>query len=142
MSANVGITLDHSAPNHVDAQPTVRILFDPALVSTLATRRLATASVPHIAWPLELIGGHLAVLEQDSLDEVTQAVNVLLHTPRGARVLAPDFGIDDPTFTEGLDTDEVLTQVAAYEDRAVVDVVETVADDTGVVTTRLEIDLA
>lgn len=100
------------------------------------------ADIPHLAWPLRLANGTLATVEQDTLTDVTQCVNVLLHTPRGARVLLPDYGIEDPTFTDGLDLDEVLEQVADYEERADVTVLELVDSDSGESTTRLQVDLA
>jgi hypothetical protein len=60
-----------------------------------------------------------------------------------ARVLLPDFGMDDPTFTDGLDLDEVIDQAAEYEERAVIDVDVTILDDlTGEAVTRLKVDLA
>lgn len=99
--------------------------------------------VPHAAWPPRLdANGHLVAVEQDTLEEVTQCVRVLLATPRGARVLEPEFGIEDPTFTDGLDIDELVDQAAEYEERAVIDVTEVVNTDTGESTTRLLIDLA
>jgi phage baseplate assembly protein W len=100
------------------------------------------AEVPHLAWPLRLIGGQLAAVEQDTLAEVTQCVNVLLRTPRGARVLLPDFGVEDPSFVDGLDIDDALAQVARYEPRAVVDVDDDYIDEAGVQRTRLIVDLA
>ena len=96
----------------------------------------------HVAWPLRLSAGGLAVVEQDTLDDVTQCVSVLLHTQVGARVLEPDFGIEDPTFSDGLDVDEVVEAAADYEPRAAIDVIDLVDDGTGQSVTRLSVDLA
>lgn len=58
---------------------------------------------PHLAFPLELSDdGRLVVHEQDTLEDVRSCVRVLLRTPLGARPLAPDVGVPDPTFTRGI----------------------------------------
>lgn len=103
---------------------------------------MSAVEIPHTRWPMSIEDGRLAVVEQDTLTEVVQCVNVLLHTQRGDRVLLPDFGIDDPTFADGIDVDQVIDQAATYEDRAHVEWVDTVADDPSQITTRLEVDLA
>ena len=59
-------------------------------------------AVPHLAWPLRLDGPRLATVEQDTIEDVRQAVHAVAVTPRGARPLAPDVGVDDPTFTLGV----------------------------------------
>lgn len=72
--------------------------------------------IPHIAFPLrQAADGTLAAVEQDSLDDVRQCVHVLLRTPLGARPLAPDTGVEDPTFSQGVDPDELATRLAGED---------------------------
>jgi phage baseplate assembly protein W len=100
-------------------------------------------TVPHLTWPLRVVAGHLDCIEQDTLRDVTQCVHVLLRTPRGARVLLDDFGVTDTAWTYGVDLDEVNAQVAAYEERASVDVdLDYIDPRSGEQTTRLIVDLA
>lgn len=61
---------------------------------------------PHLAYPFRMAdNGELAVLEQRSLDEGRMCAHVLMRTPRGARPLAPEVGVEDPTFTYGIDAE-------------------------------------
>lgn len=63
-----------------------------------------TPEVPKLDWPLRLTAtGKIAVVDQDTIDDVRKCVRVLLHTPLGARSLAPAVGVPDPTFTAGID---------------------------------------
>jgi hypothetical protein len=64
--------------------------------------------IPHIAWPLRLTDdGTLAVVEQDTIEDVRQCVRVLRRTPLGARPLAPLVGVPDPTFSAGVDPEDL-----------------------------------
>jgi phage baseplate assembly protein W len=75
--------------------------------------------VPHLVFPLrQAPSGALAVLEQDTLDDVRQCVHVLMLTPLGYRPLAPEVGIADPTFTAGIDAAELESQLEEQEARA------------------------
>jgi hypothetical protein len=75
--------------------------------------------VPHLAFPVRLSStGAFAVVEQDSPDEVTQCVAVLVGTVVDQRQELPAYGILDPTFTDGTDIAEVLDAVATWEPRA------------------------
>lgn len=87
-------------------------------------------SVPHLAVPFAFAGdGTVATVEQDSAEEITQCVRVLLGTVTGSRVVVPTYGVPDPTFT-GVDPQEVTDAVTEWEPRAAVTV--TVADPPGV----------
>lgn len=86
--------------------------------------------VPHLTWPLRMAGPRLAAVEQDSIEDVRQCVHVLLRTPPGARPLAPEVGIDDPTFGV-VDPGEITGYLADHEPRAVVSVTETGPDAGG-----------
>lgn len=74
--------------------------------------------VPHLAWPLRLAGARLDTVEQDTLVDVRQCVHVLLRTPLNARPLAPTVGVEDPTFSTGVDPLVLAGQVEGVEDRA------------------------
>lgn len=74
--------------------------------------------VPHFALPLRLGGdGRLAVLEQDSPDEIAQNVAVILATPAGSRAELPEFG--SPRWDFDLpDPSDVIEAVREWEPRA------------------------
>lgn len=68
------------------------------------------------------------VVEQDTTDDVLACVLAILLCPHGYRAELPDFGIDDPTFTQDQpDRNAIAAAVAAWEPRA--DVVMTGAHD-------------
>lgn len=96
----------------------------------------------HLKWPLQLAAdGTLATWPQDSLEDVRQCVAVLLNTPRGVRPLAPDIGIDDPTFA-GVDPEGLRALLEDQEDRAAVDVTAGAVDEHGEQTVTVTVDLA
>lgn len=98
-----------------------------------------------LAYPLRLDGGDLAVVEQDTIEEVRQSVFTLVRTPIGARPLAPGVGVDDPTFSEGVDPDELaalLMDDETGEPRAEVTVTAEPIDGTGEQQIRVEVALA
>jgi phage baseplate assembly protein W len=98
--------------------------------------------VPHLAWPLRLTAdGTFLTVEQDSLDDVRQCVAVLLNTPRGVRPLAPDVGIEDPTFA-GADPDGLQQTLEEQEPRATLTVTAGPPDATGEQTVQIIVDLA
>lgn len=62
--------------------------------------------------------GTLATVGQDSLQEVRQCARVILRTARGRRIENPEFGLLDPRWASGIDTDEIAETLDRYEDRA------------------------
>lgn len=102
--------------------------------------------IPHIVWPLRLDStGRLQVHDQDSLEEVRQNVQILLRTPLGARPLAPDVGIPDPTFTRGIDAYDLTTRLTdedTGEPRAIVDIQTNPIDGSGRQQTQITVTLA
>jgi phage baseplate assembly protein W len=78
------------------------------------------ADIPHLAWPVRLgPGGQLAVVEQDTVDEIVQNVAVITSTTVGARVERPDFGVSDQTFEQQpLDTRVLQQRIDRFEPRA------------------------
>ena len=100
---------------------------------------MSDVTVPHLTWPLRLDGTSLAVVEQDSTDEIAQSVSLLLSTTRATRLELPDYGIDDPTFGRQLNNAEVVAQIAEWEPRAVADS-EATAVDEGIATLTVTVD--
>lgn len=84
--------------------------------------------VPHFAYPMRISAGRLALVEQDTIDDVRQCVAVLLRTPLGLRPLAPEIGVLDPTFSAGVDPQELAAQLEQQEERAEVSI-ETAGPD-------------
>ena len=84
-----------------------------------------TLTVPHLRIPFALdVTGGAAVVEQDSLGEITQCVTQLLGTVIGSRDVVPTYGIPDPTFS-GPSQSEITNAIAAWEPRAAVSVTVT-----------------
>jgi phage baseplate assembly protein W len=79
------------------------------------------ASLPHFAWPFEVVGGVVQTVEQDSTAEIDQCVEAVLNTPVGSRIDAPNYGVPDETFSQ-LSMDEsaavYLDAIDAAEPRA------------------------
>lgn len=75
-------------------------------------------SVPKLAWPLRLDGTRMATLEQDTVDEVAQCVELLLSTEPGQRLELPEYGVPPWLFTTTVDVDRVLAEVEEWEPRA------------------------
>jgi phage baseplate assembly protein W len=86
--------------------------------------------LPHFAFPLRMAeGGHLAVVEQDSDEDILSCVYVALKTPIGSRPYVTDFGVDDYTFTPALSgMDELQAQIQASEPRVTADLSTEVQD--------------
>lgn len=101
---------------------------------------MPTPAIPKFRVPLQLQNGRLALVEQDSEDNVAACVYAILAYERGSRLEDPNFGVDDPSFeTVPVDTDEWLEQIAAYEPRAqvqtteeILELTETVREEVGV----------
>lgn len=75
--------------------------------------------IPHFSLPLRLAGDSLAVVEQDTADEIADCVLVVLLCPRDFRAELPEFGIDDPTFAQTApDAEAIAVAVADWEPRA------------------------
>lgn len=77
--------------------------------------------VPRLRFPLSFKYGRLELVEQDSLAEIAQCVEIILRTPRGHRLDLPDFGVPDQAFREnGADLVALRAAVEQYEPRAAV----------------------
>lgn len=92
----------------------------------------APGGIPHFAIPFDIGGdGSSQVLEQDSEDEIVQSVAMLVGTRPATRMMAPAYGIVDPTFA-GFNSPSLQLAVAKWEERATV-VVQITPDNEEVV---------
>jgi phage baseplate assembly protein W len=55
---------------------------------------------PHFAVPFTVSGGAPLEVEQDTAQEISQCVEVVLQTIEGTWIDEPEFGIPDETFTQ------------------------------------------
>jgi hypothetical protein len=75
--------------------------------------------IPHFAHPFRVEGGKVAVVDQNSPDEIWTCVETIVRFFKGDRLAVPDFGIVEPTFTTGpIDTDKIRAVVEKWEERA------------------------
>lgn len=75
--------------------------------------------LPHFTLPLRLDRTGFAVAEQDTPEEIAGCIWAILLCPQGFRAELPEFGIDDPTFSQGApDIEEIADAVAEWEARA------------------------
>lgn len=78
-------------------------------------------TTPHFDVPMRIFNGRYAVVEQDSVDDVANCVEVLLATHFGQRPEAPDFGVPDLTFkNQPLNIETIRDMIADGEPRAAV----------------------
>jgi phage baseplate assembly protein W len=79
---------------------------------------LAGVTTPHLRVPLRLERGHLATVEQDTDEELAQAVAVILGTLRGERVVVPEFGVTDLAYRQDeLSVTELTAAVQRWDPR-------------------------
>lgn len=90
--------------------------------------------IPHIAIPftVSISDGTAAVVEQDTGEEITQCVAMLVGSRPGDRQAVPTYGLPDPTFT-GINPIILQTSTATWEPRATVSVQSTPSNDEQVV---------
>lgn len=86
------------------------------------------ADIPHFNFPFRFSGAHVAVVEQDSMDDVANCVEIIFMTPIGWRPEAPTFGVPDFAFMKQPIGEDFLTDIiSSQEPRA--DVAFTEAPD-------------
>lgn len=79
------------------------------------------AGVPHFALPFRIeASGAAAVIEQDSLDEISQCVRVLVSTRLGERIEVPAYGVRDLVFATDPSTAQMVGAITRWEPRALV----------------------
>jgi hypothetical protein len=79
--------------------------------------------IPHFAIPFRFknVSGQqvAAVNDQDSQDEIFDAVQLVAHYPRGFRLDLPTFGITDQTFVSpAVDLERIKSEITEWEPRA------------------------
>lgn len=76
--------------------------------------------IPHFKTPFQIIGGKVAVVEQDSDDDILACVETVLRTTIGDRIEEPEFGVEDTTFTTSTEhiENEVREAINEWEPRA------------------------
>lgn len=93
---------------------------------------MASPTIPKLRVPLRVEIGRLALVEQDSQDNVAGCVYAILSYERGSRLEDPDFGVESRLFDQmPVDIDEWLEQISAYEPRAAVQTQQEIEDLTG-----------
>jgi phage baseplate assembly protein W len=96
--------------------------------------------IPHIALPIQFLGGRYATVQQDTTAEVAGCVAAIVSFPIGYREDQPEFGISDPAFSlRPIDTSEVEAAIANYEPRADVTVTEGAYDPSDPLAVEVEI---
>lgn len=80
--------------------------------------------IPHFAYPFGRgDNGKVAVVEQDTIEDVMACENVIVRCPIGFREERPDFGWAFPTFQTGeLDLSSLTSALAQFEPRGDADV--------------------
>lgn len=78
---------------------------------------------PKLRLPMTLVGSSLAVIEQDSDDEIAQCVRVICSFPQGTREDLLEFGIGSYELRQlhKIEATEIAAQVRRWEPRAEVD---------------------
>lgn len=74
--------------------------------------------IPHLKFPLVLIGTKLGQVEQDSADDIQQCIATIVSTPLGHSDELPEMGLTRQEFYEGgADVQEIQQQLDAHEPR-------------------------
>lgn len=74
---------------------------------------------PHFSYPFRFADGAAAVVEQDSLDEVSDAVLRITNTEKGERDDLPEFGVTYPLFDQvPVDMERLTEEIREWEPRA------------------------
>ena len=79
--------------------------------------------VPHFAIPFHFHNHGDSfkphVVEQDTIEEIFQSVEVLVRTQLGSRIDEPEYGVEEQAFIHrGPDLDAYLSAIAQWESRA------------------------
>jgi phage baseplate assembly protein W len=76
--------------------------------------------VPHFAFPFRVGPSGMATVEQDSLEEIAQCVEVVVRTRPGDRIENPELGVTDLTFSADPVPDRavITAAVEVWEPRA------------------------
>jgi phage baseplate assembly protein W len=77
--------------------------------------------IPHFDIPLRYNGATPAVVDQDTVEDIINCVEVAIRTTQGQRIEIPDFGIPDLTFSQQpVPVQEIFDTILKYEPRATI----------------------
>jgi predicted component of type VI protein secretion system len=80
---------------------------------------MADVLTPHFTIPMQMSGDRVAVVEEDSEDEVMQGAAMVPRYIKGQRTALPDFGINDQTHRMGgPDLAGIRSAINTWEPRA------------------------
>jgi hypothetical protein len=81
---------------------------------------MAKPEVPHFGYPFKFgVDRHVAVVEQDTIEDVCNCLAVAFLTENGFRPEVPTFGVPWQVFeTQPLDLEMLIGEVQEWEDRA------------------------
>jgi phage baseplate assembly protein W len=115
MSGNVPASLTIKIV-HVDASDAVS---DGVFATVYPPSQLSTIAIPHMqnGFNIDPVYGQMLVNSQNSSEEISASVEVLLGTTAGQRSLAPSYGIDDPEFTH-VNPKIIQDAISTWEPRA------------------------
>lgn len=75
--------------------------------------------IPHFDYPFRISGGKVVTVEQDSIIEVANCVEVILTYPKEWRIEDLNFGLRDQLFLDGgVNLEDFVEAVEQYEPRA------------------------
>lgn len=93
---------------------------------------MPSPTIPKLRIPLQMQNGRLALVEQDSADNVAACVFAILAYERGSRIEDPNFGVESLVFDQWpLDLSEWLEQIARYEPRASIETEQEISEALG-----------
>lgn len=97
-------------------------------------------TVPHFATPfrIDAATGGVAVVEQDSYEDVAGCVAVVVGTRPGQRPLVPDLGTPEMLFARDVDSAVIISAATDWEPRATV-VVEAGPDAADALVRRVNV---
>ena len=71
--------------------------------------------------PFQVLGTSIALIEQDTIEEIAQCVYTVLATELGSRDEEPEFGVTDQAHRKlGADFNEIEQAIDEWEPRAIV----------------------
>lgn len=73
-------------------------------------------AMPHLRFPFSVSNGRTQVVEQNSIQEVTQCVLACLSTPYGSRQDDPEYGVDAGLFSPQSIHQDITPILAAVEE--------------------------
>lgn len=102
---------------------------------------VAVTVLPHLAASMNLQpDGSFAFWQQDTIDEVTQSVEMVCGSLQGSRTVVPSFGLPDQAFTIP-DPNIIPTQINAFEKRAAL-TISISTSDNGTSSVKVGVSLA